>query len=227
VSDERINGRTDRADGGIDRRQALRMLAAVPVVGALGWGAVDIERAARAVAALEPSQGYAPRFFTAAEWRTVNVLVDYIIPRDDRSGSATDARVPEFIDFMLSDELTDASQGSKDAMREGLAWLEAECGRRFSRPFVEVSDAQRRQILDDIAYPRRAREELRDGVRFYGRIRDMTAAGFFSSRMGWEDLDYRGHTFVPEWNGCPEDAMRKLGVSQDLMNTRVPVQRGE
>lgn len=211
----------------MNRRSALKMLAAVPVAGALGWSAVDIERAARSVASLAPGQAFVPDFFTDAEWRTVNVLVDYIIPRDDRSGSATDAKVPEFIDFMLSDPLVNASDGQKNAMRSGLAWLDAECRRRFSRPFVDASDAERRQVLDDIAFPRRARQEMREGVQFFGRIRDMTAAGFFSSRMGWEDLEYQGHTFVPEWNGCPEPAMRKLGVSQDLMRTRVPVQRGE
>lgn len=242
---EEGNGRTDEAaaraslraqddaslipgvtTGGVGRREALKMLAVAPVLGAIGWTAVDIERAARAVAALGPSQAYVPKFFTQAEWRTVNVLVDYIIPADDRSGSATDARVPEFIDFMMSDELQNISQRSQDELRGGLAWLDAECGRRFSRTFVEASDAQRRQVLDDIAFPRRAREEMRDGVGFFRRIRDLTAAGFFSSRMGWEDLDYRGHTIVPEWNGCPEEAMQKLGVSHEIMNTRVPVQHG-
>ena len=201
------------------------MLAMAPMLGAIGWTAVDIERAARAVAALGPSQEYVPKFFTQAEWRTVNVLVDYIIPADDRSGSATDARVPEFIDFMMSDELQNVSERSQGQLHDGLGWLDAETGRRFSRAFVDASDAQRRQVLDDIAFPRRAREEMQGGVSFFRRIRDLTAAGFFSSRIGWEDLDYRG-TPVSEWNGCPEEAMQKLGVSQEVMNTRVPVQYG-
>lgn len=221
------SSRPDDARGaGVSRRDALKMLAAVPVVGALGWTAVDIERAASAVASLGPAQGQAPAFFTADEWRTVNVLVDYIIPKDGRSGSATEAKVPEFIDFMMSDELVNTSQNAKTAMREGLVWLDAESRRRFSRTFVDASDVQRRQLLDDIAFPRRASAELRQGAQFFSRMRDMTAAGFFSSRMGWEDLQYMGHTFVLQWDGCPEPAMRKLGVSQDLMRTRVPVQHG-
>ncbi|HUF26451.1 MAG TPA: gluconate 2-dehydrogenase subunit 3 family protein [Gemmatimonadaceae bacterium] len=203
------------------------MLGVAPVLGALEWTGVDLERAARAVARLEPgAQGYAPRFFTAAEWRTVNVLVDYVIPRDERSGSATDAKVPEFMDFMLSDPETATSEASKTGMRSGLAWLDAESGRRFSRTFVDATDSQRRSVLDDIAWPSRAPAAMREGVTFFNRFRDMTAAGFFSSQIGWQDLEYIGHTFVPQWNGCPEPAMRKLGVSHDLMSTRVPVQYG-
>jgi hypothetical protein len=46
----------------------------------------------------------------------------------------------------------------------------------------------------------------------------MVAAGFFSSALGHKDLQYQGNMFIPAWNGCPEPALRKLGVSYDLMN---------
>ena len=220
-----MNGRTDEARA-MDRREALRRLSAIPMLGLLGFTGVDLERAARAVEALPQGQAYAPKFFTADEWRTVNVLVDYVIPRDERSGSATDAKVPEFMDFMMSDPETNASERSRTQLRSGLAWLDAECSRRAGRGFVQSSDAERRAVLDDIAWPRRARQEMRDGVTFFNTIRNMTAAGFFSSEIGWRDLDVRGNVFAMEWNGCPEPAMRKLGVSHDLMNTRVPVQHG-
>lgn len=208
------------------RRDAVRLMALAPLLGTLEWTGLDLDRAARAVESFVPGQGYAPKFFTPAEWRTVNVLVDYIIPRDERSGSATEAKVPEFIDFMMSDELTNTSQGAKNAMRNGLTWLDAESRRRFSTSFVDASDAQRRELLDGIAWPGRAHEDVREGVTFFNRMRDMTAAGFFSSRMGWEDLDYRGNAYSMEWNGCPEPVLRKLGVSYDVMNTRIPVQHG-
>ena len=211
---------------GIDRREALRRMSLMPLLGAIGISGVDLERAARAVEALPQGQAYAPKFFTADEWRTVNVLVDYVIPRDDRSGSATDAKVPEFMDFMMSDPETNASQRSREQLKGGLAWLDAECTRRAGRGFVQSSDAQRRAVLDDIAWPRRARDEMREGVAFFNTIRNMTAAGFFSSESGWRDLDFRGNTFAMQWDGCPGPAMRKLGVSHDLMNTRVPVQHG-
>jgi gluconate 2-dehydrogenase gamma chain len=200
----------------ISRRDALKSIAtAVPAVGALAWYTPEVARAAEAVAALpvsEPGESALqdPKFFTAHEWRTVRMLVDYVIPRDDRSGSATDAKVPEFMDFMLSDP--DFSDAAKHAMRGGLAWLDAESRRRSGRTFVAATDAQRRALLDDIAYPRRARPELSHGVAFFNRFRDMTASGFFSSAMGWRDLQYMGHVFVPTWAGCPEPVLNKLGV---------------
>ncbi|HEU4629917.1 MAG TPA: gluconate 2-dehydrogenase subunit 3 family protein [Gemmatimonadaceae bacterium] len=212
----------------VSRRDLVKLLGMAPLAGALDWSQVTVERAARMVRALQPVDGeqpaaYKPKFFTPREWRTVRVLADYVIPRDERSGSATDAKAPEWMDFMLSEPET--SDNSRLAMRGGLAWLDVECRRRFAQPFVGASDAQRRQVLDDIAWPDRARPEMSYGVAFFNRFRDLTAAAFFSSQMGWQDLQYMGHTFVPEWQGCPPAALQKLGVSYDLMNTRVGIQR--
>jgi len=160
-------------------------------------------------------------FFTTHELATVRVLADYVIPKDARSGSATDAKAPEFIDAMLADKET--SEGAKTAMRGGLAWLDQESRNRFGKTFIAATDAQRRQILDDIAWPKKARPEMSQGVAFFNRFRDATASAFFSSAMGWQDLRYVGNVFNPNWNGCPQPALDKLGVSYDVMKTRVPV----
>lgn len=212
----------------VSRRDLVKLLGMAPLAGALDWSNVAVERATRMVRTLTPASGeqpaaYKPKFFTPREWRTVRVLADYVIPKDDRSGSATDAKAPEFMDFMLSEPET--SDNTRLAMRGGLAWLDVECRRRFAQPFVGASDVQRRQVLDDIAWPEKARPEMGYGVSFFNRFRDMTAAAFFSSQMGWKDLQYMGHTFVPEWQGCPPAALQKLGVSYDLMDTRVGIQR--
>ena len=69
-----------------------------------------------------------------------------------------------------------------------------------------------RAILDDIAWPRRARPETSQGVAFFNRFRDLVASGFWSSEMGIRDLQYIGNTAVPVWNGCPPEAVRKLGL---------------
>jgi hypothetical protein len=121
--------------------------------------------------------------------------------------------VPEFIDFMLNE----SSESRQQSFRDGLAWLDAESTRRFQQPFADASDEQRRAILDDIAWPERASADLKEGVDFFSRARDMTAAGFFSSRIGYEDLEFRGNEFVAQWEGCPPAALDKLGVSYDLM----------
>lgn len=210
----------------ITRRDALKSLAAiVPAAGTLGALSTlspEGARAARFLAALDeqPPQAYRPKFFDAHEWTTVRTLVDYIIPRDDRSGSATDARVPEYLDFVLRDDVM-SSEASRVAFHGGLAWIDIESRRRnANRTFLQATDAERRALLDDIAYPRKAKPEHAAGVSFFSRLRDMTASGFFSSETGWKDLRYMGNAFNPGWDGCPPAANAKLGVSQDLMAYR-------
>jgi gluconate 2-dehydrogenase gamma chain len=217
----------------MNRRDALKAFALLSSANFLEVGPPQLERALRGMESLaeaaeptaageEPQQApYSPKFFTRREWQLVRMLSDYVIPRDARSGSATDAKVPEFMDFLLSDK--DASATNQNAMRGGLAWIDNESRRRFSRTFVTATDAQRRQILDDIAFPRRAKPEFSHGVAFFSRFRDMTASGFFSSSMGWKDVQYIGNVFH-HWDGCPPPALNKLGVTYDLMNTRIPSQ---
>lgn len=153
---------------------------------------------------------YEPVFFTAHEWQTVRILADMIIPRDDRSGSATDAGVPEFIDFTVDDR-----PGLRVPVRGGLAWLDDACRERFGAPFADCGEPQRAEMLDAIAWPDRASEGVSQGVAFFNQVRDLVASGFYSSRIGIEDLQYRGNTYIAEWTGCPPEATRHLGVSYE------------
>ncbi|CAN5348731.1 gluconate 2-dehydrogenase subunit 3 family protein [soil metagenome] len=207
----------------ISRREVIKVLGLVPLAGALAsCSSPETDRAARAAAAAGEggiTAGPGLQFFTAHEDETVRVLVDYLIPRDEHSGSATDARVPEFMDFILADEKT-TSPEQRIALRGGLAWLDAECQRRHGATFVQASDEQRRGVLDDIAWPARARPEMSQGVAFFNRFRDLTATGFYTSEMGYRDLQYIGNTAIPVWNGCPEEALRRLGVSYTALPGR-------
>ena len=211
----------ETATGALNRREALKMLGVVPVAAAMGPAVAHAESAAGIVQAAVAQQT-APKFFNAREWKTLRVLVDYIIPRDDVSGSATDAKVPEYMDFLLAER--DANPTTQIAMRGGLAWLDTECRKRFQKTFIQASDAQRRQVLDDIAYPARAKPGMSYGVTFFNRFRDMTASGFYSSAMGWKDLQYIGNVANPAYDGCPPAALNKLGVSYDVMKTRIAPQ---
>jgi len=191
----------------LSRREALQLMAGIPLLAA-GLSPETVRRATVfARTTMTRPRAAVPVFFTAHEWETVRILVDLIIPRDDRSGSATDAGVPEFMDFILNDQAD-----MQDPMRGGLAWLDNECRDRFGKTFVDCSDVQRAAVLDDIAWPAKARPELSNGVEFFSRMRDLTASGFFSSKMGVEDLQYLGNTVVAEWNGCPPAALARLGV---------------
>lgn len=195
----------------VDRRDVLRLLASAPMAAAFAWTPSEAyaaqalaQSAQRAAAAGTP---FTPKFFTAHEWETVRVLVDLIIPRDERSGSASDAGVPEFMDFIVIDQ-----PARQTAMRGGLAWLDVECQDRFDKTFVACSATERSTVLDDIAWPRRAKPEHAHGVAFFSSFRDLTAGGFWTSRLGIEDLHYMGNRSVAQWRGCPEEALTKLGV---------------
>ena len=199
----------------ISRRDALAILGVVPLAAMLETSPEQVTRAldAARAARLQNTQ-FKPQFFSDHEYRTVRVLVDIIIPRDERSGSATDAGVPEFMDFIMIDRPAMQSQ-----MRGGLRWLDNESVDRFGAQFVNATDAQRIAIVEDIAWPARARPELSHGVSFFNYFRDLTAGGFWSSKIGVEDVGYIGN--VPNrWDGCPPEALARLGVSYDIMNTK-------
>jgi len=197
----------------INRRTLLKLVSSAPAAAALVWterdvrAAADQAQAARA-AALKTRVAFKPKFFTAHEYATVLVLVDLIIPKDERSGSATDAGVPEFMDFMMVDQ-----PNRQVAMRGGLAWLDHECTRRFDKPFLGCTTVERTAVLDDIAWPQKAKPAMQHGVTFFNSFRDLTASGFWTTKMGIEDLQYRGNTVVPEWKGCPDEAVKKLGLT--------------
>ncbi|HMB81753.1 MAG TPA: gluconate 2-dehydrogenase subunit 3 family protein [Vicinamibacterales bacterium] len=196
----------------ITRRNALALLSAAPAAAALVWTDVEARQAhehadaARAEAATQATP-FKPKFFTAHEYATVTVLGDLIIPKDERSGSATDAGVPEFMDFMMIDQ-----PRRKVAMRGGLAMIDRLATDRFGKRFVNGTDRERRQLLDEIAYTSNPDRGLSQAITFFNSFRDLTASGFWSTKMGVADLQYQGNVFVSEWTGCPDAALKKLGV---------------
>jgi gluconate 2-dehydrogenase gamma chain len=192
----------------INRRKMLTVLGTAPVAAAVSFtpGTVQAYLAERAQVTAT-GQAYQRRFFTEREYATVMVLADMIIPRDARSGSATESGAHEFIDYIVS------VQGERQTpMRGGLVWLDSECRSRFDKAFLECAEAERRLVLDDIAYPARARPELSHGVRFFTTLRDLVATGFWSSRMGVDDLGYVGNQ-PALWEGPPREVLDKLGLS--------------
>lgn len=147
-------------------------------------------------------------FFTNDEMATIAVLADIIIPKDDVSGSATDAGVPEFIEFIVKD-----LPEHQTPMRGGLRWLDMECYGRFEKAFADCSPEQRLRVVDDIAYPAKAKPEMAPGVAFFNRMRDLTATGFYTTQMGWDDIGYKGNT-PGTYDGVPEDVLAQYGVKE-------------
>jgi hypothetical protein len=202
------------------RREMLQRVGTIPVAAGLALSAARLQAAQehvhRSAASASLGKAYVPKFFTPHEWATVRLLTDIVIPADERSGGATDALVPEFIDFILDDPLAEPREreAQKTQVRGGLAWLDRECRARFSKPFADCASDERTAVVDDVAWPEKARPEMLPGAAFFTLFRDLVASGFWSSRMGVEDLQYTGNTFVAEWKGCPPEVLAELGIAE-------------
>jgi hypothetical protein len=148
----------------------------------------------------------AEKFFNDHEMATITVLGDIIIPKDAHSGSASDAKVPEFIEFIVKD-----MPRHQVPMRGGLRWLDLQCLNRYNKTFVDASHAQQIDMVTEIAYPKIAKPEMQQGVAFFNRMRNLTATGFFTTKMGIEDLGYVGNA-PNTWAGVPADVLKQYGM---------------
>lgn len=149
------------------------------------------------------------KFFDEHEMKTIAVLSDIIIPKDDVSGSATEAGVPDFIEFISKD-----MPRYQTPLRGGLKWLDLQSMKRFDKDFISITSAQQIEIVDDIAYPEKAKPEMQQGVAFFNTMRDLTACGFFTSKIGIKDLGYEGNK-PNQWDGVPADVLAQYGVKYD------------
>jgi gluconate 2-dehydrogenase gamma chain len=149
------------------------------------------------------------KFFDPHEMKTISILTDIIIPKDETSGSATDAGVPEFIEFIAKD-----MKHHQVPLRGGIKWLDIQCNKSYGKPFSDCTPEQQIEMVDQIAFPEQAKPEMQQGVAFFNRMRDLTACGFFTSKMGIADLGYIGN--VPnQWDGVPQDVLDQYGLKYD------------
>lgn len=150
-------------------------------------------------------------FLDERELATITVLCNIILPANQTAGSATEAKVPEFIDFIVKD-----IPSHKLPVRGGLMWLHGESNRRFNKDFLAASPEERMQIIDDIAYPDpdKKRPEMGPGINFFNRMRNLTLTGYYTTQMGIEDLGYTGN-FANTWDGIPEDVLAEYDVNYE------------
>ncbi len=147
------------------------------------------------------------KFFTEQELATVSILVDIVIPKDEVSASASEAKVPDYIEFMMKDQ-----PANQTAFRGGLMWINYQSYERFSKPFAEISQSQRMEIVEEIAWPDKANKEVETGVKFFNLLRNMTISGFYTTEIGFKDIGYVGN--MPNiWEGVPQDVMNQYGLS--------------
>ncbi len=190
---------------GITRRDVLRTLA----LGVTGGGVLQVIPLAAAELAHQmvhkekaaaPAGKYTPKYFTAKQYETILSLCDTIIPKDEKSGGALQAGAPEFIDLLTSE-----NEDYQLALGGGLMWLDTHCIDRYGKVFLECAPEQRKELLDLIAFRKNAKKEsvLNQGVAFFAFLRKMTCDGYYTSKIGIEDLQYIGNVTRSEWPGCP------------------------
>ena len=157
------------------------------------------------------------KFFDPHEMKTITVLVDIIIPKDETSGSASEAGVPAFIEFIAKD-----MPQNKIPLRGGIKWLDIQCLKRYNADFASCTPQQQIEMVDDIAYPEKAKPEMSQGVAFFNKMRDLTATGFFSSQMGIKDLGYAGNK-PNQWDGVPQEVLDQYGMKYDARTLEISV----
>jgi gluconate 2-dehydrogenase gamma chain len=141
------------------------------------------------------------KFFTEHEMATITVLADIIIPKDEVSGSASEAKVPEFIEFIVKD-----MPSHQIPMKGGLRWLDMQCLGKYGKSFKDCTGTQQIELVDKIAYPNKAEANMKPGVAFFSLMRNLTATGFYTSSIGIKDIGYVGNQ-PNQWNGVPADVL--------------------
>lgn len=150
---------------------------------------------------------YAEKFFTDQELATITILGDIIIPKDEVSGSASEAKVTDFIEFIVKD-----MPEHQTPMRGGLRWLDLQCLKQYNKAFKDCSEADRIKMVDQIAYPEKAKKDMAQGVAFFNLVRDLVCTGFYTSEIGVKDIGYIGNA-PNQWNGVPADVLKQYNLA--------------
>jgi hypothetical protein len=205
----------------MDRRETLQwMLAASAVLGAdVSAGATPATRRPKGYGT-DPklNKSYRsgelwPLTFTPAQARTAQALCGLIIPADAHSPSAAQLKVHLFIDEWVSAPYP-ANAQDQVRITQGLAWLDAESGRRFTgQRFDQLDATQQAQIADDICWVDKARPEHAEAARFFKRFRDLTAGGFYTTPEGSKDIGFVGNVPSVTFDGPPLKVLQIVGVA--------------
>jgi hypothetical protein len=189
----------------VTRRAVLKSLSMGAVAGSV-LRVIPLQAAEHAHNMIEAEKAdakagvYTPKFFDAHTYKTLQNLCETILPADADSGGAMEAGAPEFIDLLTSE-----NADYQLMLGGGLKWLDSTCMTRYGKAWLDCAPQQQSEILDLIAYRKNAAqdESLTQAVEFFSFLRNFTADGFFTSKIGIKYLGYKGNTYLPEFPGCP------------------------
>jgi hypothetical protein len=180
----------------LTRRSALKAVGAgIGTVALLPWlsdeGLIAFGRIQQTNAAA------APKILSASQFATLETLVEAIIPTDERSPGAKQARVADYIDLLLSE----LDRERVLQWYGGLAALDAEAARRYNAPFSRLNERQIDAIMQDISRNERAPQTPLD--EFFVMSKQATVHGYYTSEIGiHQELRYQGNKFLKEFVGC-------------------------
>jgi gluconate 2-dehydrogenase gamma chain len=187
------------AGQGVGRRQILKILgtaaAAAQFPGFSKWG-FACGHIGNATLQIKPAE-YRPQFFTPAGYAVVERLTEIIIPSDKTPG-AKEAGVAEFIDFMVASD-PDAQYG----FRTGLTWLDAHSEQAAGKKFMDLTPEQQASLLEPLGFKDKSRPGEEAGRRFFSMMRQYTVMGFYTSEIGFKELDNPALKFYSESPECP------------------------
>lgn len=186
----------------VERREVLRVLAlasaAAQFPGFQRWAFACPEHPDHDLVQAPSAGPYRPQFFSSQEYPILEILTDLIIPSDGTPG-AREAGVSEFIDFMVSSD-----PEIQYRFRYGIGWIDARARSLHGRPFAQLDRSQQTEMLEHLAYTKKFRPGEEDGRAFFKLIRDYSLMGFYTSRIGLQELDYPGlKTHYDQMPGCP------------------------
>ncbi|MGN6291355.1 MAG: gluconate 2-dehydrogenase subunit 3 family protein [Chitinophagaceae bacterium] len=207
----------------MDRRKSLKLIATGAIAGgAIATGCTTGDEKAKETKATEPTFNLdrspdelvyekkllaQEKFFSEHEMSTITVLADIIIPKDEVSGSASDAKVPEFIEFIVKD-----MPQHQVPLKGGLRWLDMYCLKQYGKAFKDCNSQQQIEVVDAIAYPNKAKADMKQGVAFFSLMRNLTVTGFYTSEIGVKDLGYAGNK-PNQWNGVPPEVLKQYNLA--------------
>jgi len=199
----------------MDRRAAIKWVVALSAVPLVDWSTLKIMGGPAGTLSdpdlLNPTVPW-NKILTKGELATLAVLCDVILPADDRSPSASSLNVHDFIDEWVSAPYPQ-QQGDLKTVRAGIVWLNAESNKRFQKEFAESSEAQRRQICDDICFLPKAKAGFTEGAVFFALMRDLSLSAFYTTKQGMDDVQYKGNIPLSTFTGPPPHVLAYLGLN--------------
>jgi hypothetical protein len=182
------------------RRESLKIIGAIGTTCAFPFSADELygQHVHRpGGTAPEPDAPYTPKFFSAEEFETLSRMAEAIIPATNTPG-AIGAGAPRYIDEVVS-----ANPEHKKPFREGLAWINKKSRSRFRSPFASLSEAQQIELLTPLSEALGAGRKLNAPERFFELVKNITADGYYTSRVGLVDeLGYSGNTAMERFPSC-------------------------